>query len=314
MPTIYDGIDTPLYQGLSDALEGATKLDVCSGYFHLRGWGMLSSHVDALPGDEHGVCRVLIGMQRAPEDQMKLEQGVSSGDGEEDFGGAPAAARLSREIVSSFASQISFGLPSHTALASLQQLARQLREGKVRVRLYLRQPLHAKLYLVRRPTTIAPLVGFVGSSNLTRPGLFGQGELNMDVLEQDAATKLSEWFEARWEDILTMDITEELAELIENSWASEELFSPHSVYLKMAYHLSQDARLSEEEFELPADLKADLLEFQGQAVKLSTRLLYRRGGVILGDVVGLGKTLMANLLPVRLTDATEEGGLFGTRF
>lgn len=296
MPTIYDGIDTPLYRGLSDALEGASRLDVCSGYFHLRGWGMLSSQVDALPGDGRGVCRVLIGMQRAPEDQMKLEQGVGSEDGEADFGGAPAAARLSREVVNSFAAQISFGLPSHKALSALQALARQLREGKVRVRLYLRQPLHAKLYLVNRPTTIAPLVGFVGSSNLTRPGLSGQGELNMDVLEQDAAVKLSEWFEARWDDGLTMDITEELAKLIETSWASEELFSPHSVYLKMAYHLSQDARLSEEEFELPADLRTDLLEFQGQAVKLSTKLLYRRGGVVLGDVVGLGKTLMATAM------------------
>lgn len=32
MPTVCDGMDTPLYQGLSDALEGASRLDVCSGY------------------------------------------------------------------------------------------------------------------------------------------------------------------------------------------------------------------------------------------------------------------------------------------
>jgi hypothetical protein len=48
LPTIYDGIDTPLHQGLSEALDGASSLDVCSGYFHLRGWGMLASHSDAL--------------------------------------------------------------------------------------------------------------------------------------------------------------------------------------------------------------------------------------------------------------------------
>ena len=43
-----------------------------------------------------------------------------------------------------------------------------------------------------------PIVGFLGSSNLTFSGLQSQGELNVDVLDHDACEKLKNWFEDRW--------------------------------------------------------------------------------------------------------------------
>ncbi|MEZ4608341.1 MAG: hypothetical protein R2865_16525 [Deinococcales bacterium] len=43
------------------------------------------------------------------------------------------------------------------------------------------------LYLLYREDVIVPLMGFLGLSNLTSPGPSYQGELNIDVLEQDAA-------------------------------------------------------------------------------------------------------------------------------
>jgi hypothetical protein len=66
---------------------------------------------------------------------------------------------------------------------------------------------------------VAPLIGYVGSSNLTMAGLSKQGELNVDVLEQDAALKLSYWFEDRWKDRWCIDISQELIEILEESWA-----------------------------------------------------------------------------------------------
>jgi PLD-like domain len=45
---------------------------------------------------------------------------------------------------------------------------------------------------------LAAATGFLGSSNLTFPGLSKQGELNVDVLDQDACNKLQKWFEDRW--------------------------------------------------------------------------------------------------------------------
>ncbi len=73
-----------------------------------------------------------------------------------------------------------------------------------------------------------PLVGYVGSSNLTFSGLAGQGELNIDVLEQDAARKLQDWFNDRWEDAFCVDVTDELADIIDENWARETPVPPRS--------------------------------------------------------------------------------------
>ncbi len=84
-----------------------------------------------------------------------------------------------------------------------------------------------------------------------------------------------------------------MLEIIEESWAREDILPPYYVYLKMAYHLSQEARTGLSEFRLPQDFTRKLFEFQVAAVKIAAHHLNKRRGVLIGDVVGLGKTLMA---------------------
>src|SRR5947209_3780522 len=64
----------------------------------------------------------------------------------------------------------------------------------------------------------------------------------------------------------------------------------------MAYHLSQEARAGLSEFEIPRDFGRKLFDFQRAAVKIAAHHLNKRGGVLIGDVVGLGKTIMATAL------------------
>ena len=64
----------------------------------------------------------------------------------------------------------------------------------------------------------------------------------------------------------------------------------------MAYHLSNEAREGLNEFQIPRDFEGKLFEFQTAAVKIAAHHLNRRGGVLIGDVVGLGKTLMGTAL------------------
>jgi hypothetical protein len=127
-------------------------------------------------------------------------------------------------------------------------------------------------------------------------GLRGQGELNVDVLELDAGTKLIQWFEDRWNDQRCLDITEDLIAVIEESWAGERLIPPFQIYLKIAWHLSRDARDGIKEFRIPQDVAGDLMTFQTKAVQLASRHLNKRGGVLVGDVVGLRKTRMASAI------------------
>jgi hypothetical protein len=117
--------------------------------------------------------------------------------------------------------------------------------------------------------------------------------LNIDVLDQDACKKLGGWFDDRWDDRWCIDISDELVKIIDESWAAEERLPPYFIYLKMAYHLSQEARVGLTEFRIPKDFGNKLFEFQVAAVKIAAHHLNKRGGVLIGDVVGLGKTLMA---------------------
>ena len=139
-------------------------------------------------------------------------------------------------------------------------------------------------------------MGYLGSSNLTLAGLSRQGELNVDVVDSDACQKLEDWFEDRWTDRWCIDISKELVEIIEQSWAREERIPPYHIYLKIAYHLSNEARTGLNEFQIPRDFQGKLFEFQTAAVKIAAHHLNKRGGVLIGDVVGLGKTLMGTAL------------------
>lgn len=116
------------------------------------------------------------------------------------------------------------------------------------------------------------------------------------MLDHDACAKLADWFENRWRERWCLDISQELAAIIDASWAADRLVSPYHVYLKMAYHLAQEARTGLLEFRIPAIFGDALFDFQVAAVKIAAHHLNKRGGVLIGDVVGLGKSLMATAL------------------
>ncbi len=293
MPRIFDNIDQPLLPALQQALETATHADFCVGYFNLRGWRGLGSYIQNWSGGDGGCCRLLVGMQRLPEDELREAKRLVQQRGGMDN---QTALRLKRRLAAEFREQLTVGVPTQADEVGLRQLAQQLRNQKVQVKLFLRYPLHAKLYLIYRSDMITPTVGYLGSSNLTLSGLSLQGELNVDVVDADACQKLEDWFEDRWEDRWCIDISKELVDIIGESWAREERIPPYHIYIKMAYHLSQEARAGLTEFQIPREFQDKLFEFQTAAVKIAAHHLNRRGGVLIGDVVGLGKTLMGTAL------------------
>ena len=293
MPRIFDNIDQPLLPALQQTLETATHADFCVGYFNLRGWRGLGSYVENWNGGDDECCRLLVGMQRLPDEELRHAKRLAKQDGRIDN---QTALRLKRRLAEEFQEQLTVGVPTRADEIGLRQLAQQLRDEKVKVKLFLRHTLHAKLYLIYRSDLVAPTVGYLGSSNLTLSGLSHQGELNIDVVDSDACEKLEDWFEDRWNDRWCIDISKELIEIIEQSWAREERIPPYHIYIKMAYHLSQEARAGLTEFRIPREFEDKLFEFQTAAVKIAAHHLNRRGGVLIGDVVGLGKTLMGTAL------------------
>jgi superfamily II DNA or RNA helicase len=294
MPRIFDNIDQHLLPALVQTLDVSERADFCVGYFNLRGWRKLHESVDRWAGQPSGqCCRLLVGMQRLPQDQLREALSLSGDEHEIDN---QTAAGLRKQLAQDFRDQLTIGAPTNEDELALRRLAAQIRQKKVVVKLFLRHTLHAKLYLLFRPDPINPTVGFLGSSNLTMAGLTGQGELNVDVMDHDACKKLADWFEARWNDKFCIDISDELVQIIDESWAREELVPPYYIYLKIAYHLSREARAGISEFRIPKDFGNKLFDYQTAAVKIAAHHLNKRGGVVIGDVVGLGKTLMATAL------------------
>lgn len=290
MPRIFDNIDQSLLPALRETLAVSDRADFCVGYFNLRGWKKIDEFVEQWAGGEGNCCRLLVGMQRLPQDILQDALSVIKSHDAIDN---QTAIRLKKQLAEEFRDQLTVGMPTNEDEAGLRRLAAQIRSKKVVVKLFLRHPLHAKLYLLFRPDPVSPTVGYLGSSNLTFAGLAQQGELNVDVVDQDACQKLANWFEDRWNDRWCIDISQELIDIIEQSWAREEPISPYHIYLKIAYHLSQEARTGLAEFRIPRDFGNKLFEFQVAAVKIAAHHLNKRGGVLIGDVVGLGKTLMA---------------------
>jgi hypothetical protein len=289
MPRVFDNITDPLLPAIQQTLQLSQHADFCIGYLSLRGWSSVGPYIEDWPGGEGHSCRVLVGMQKLPEDELREFLGFAKDRSSIDN---QLALRLKTQLAESFRQQLVISAPTNNDGATLRRLARQLRAKKVIVKLHLRHLLHAMLYLLYRSDPINPIIGYLGSSNLTFAGLAGQGELNVDVLDHDACLKLVKWFEDRWQDRFCVDISEELARIIEESWAREDLIPPYYIYLKMAYHLSHEARAGLAEFRIPRDFGQRLFKFQTAAVKIAAHHLNKRNGVLIGDVVGLGKTLM----------------------
>jgi SNF2 family DNA or RNA helicase len=301
VPRIIDNLHLKLQPILEESLLHSVALDACVGYFNLRGWSSLVEAVDQLPdsGDRPPV-RLLIGMrQETPEHELRDQLRIAK---RQEIMDQATAKRLQELAAADLRNQLSWGVPSAAAEKTLRNLRRQLLEGKVRVKLFLRHNLHAKLYLCHRADPVNPRVGFVGSSNLTFSGLGGQGELNVDVMDHDSTEKLHSWFQSRWSDRYSIDITDELIEIIDECWAAERLVDPYLIHLKLAYHLSRDARAGLVEFGLPESMQKKLLAYQSAAVKITARNLMSHSGAIIGDVVGLGKTIVATAVALLLQE------------
>ena len=290
---IFDNIDQKLVDALIKTLHNARRADFCIGFFRLSGWGQVADAVEHFAGGADDCCRVLIGMSESPDEELRrLQRQLRKGPAELDLA---RAAQLKSRVAAEFRKQLVGMAPTNSDEAALRTLCQQIQAGKVQVKLHLSYNLHAKLYLAYREDPDNPVTAYLGSSNLTMSGLRTQGELNTKITDDLDNVKLEEWFNDRWEDEWSVDIAKELLAALEESWAGEER-RPYHIYLKMAYHLAEEARAGLNEFSLPRDFRGKLFPFQEAAVKIAARHLNERGGVLLGDVVGLGKTMMASAL------------------
>jgi hypothetical protein len=71
MPRVFDNITDPLLPAIQQTLKLSQHADFCIGYLSLRGWSSVGLYIEDWPGGEGHSCRVLVGMQKLPEDELR---------------------------------------------------------------------------------------------------------------------------------------------------------------------------------------------------------------------------------------------------
>ncbi|MGD0337497.1 MAG: helicase-related protein [Bacteroidota bacterium] len=320
IPFVIDNQDVKLADVLNQLLASyvGRSLDVASAFFSVKGFELLRENLENV-----GSFRLLLGLEPTSGQQL----GVKTED-------QPLPRLLSNELEDEEFNQVTMRI--------VEDLIRFLRKSHVEVRLIDKGFLHAKCYLLYgdKPggqgflfERFQPLIGIVGSSNFTFPGLTSNRELNLchrilldmdEALDPGAGKMVSYLSESKSSpnisdkniQLLKSEIGAraimQLTEWYENAWAGAvdfkeqfieildaskfgtKEYTPYQVYMKALFEYFKDDLDTVETGSIRSAV--ELAEFQEDAVKKARKILARYDGVMIADSVGLGKTWIGKKL------------------
>jgi hypothetical protein len=161
---------------------------------------------------------------------------------------------------------------------------------------------HSKFYILHNKPEfstngITPGIVIEGSSNLTFSGLKGQGEHNRILMEKHYYEDDVKRFESVWNDpenivITDLDSAETFIKEVKDKIWLYALPNPLLMYYKV---LNEYFAVTEiENMKTPKHItggKFSDLKYQKDAINLGIDRIKKFGGVIIADVVGLGKSI-----------------------
>jgi hypothetical protein len=188
-----------------------------------------------------------------------------------------------------------------------------VKSGQVEIR-KTREPNHAKLYHFTLRESLAKTLDrkfcwITGSSNMTRPGLREQNELNVQLLDF-GGEESCKFFDALW--AVAVPLTDDpatktrIVELVSGDESLMAEVTPFEAYALVLKHYLEHRELVDKTVTIQrifADTpdeegkpKYRSLTFQVDAVNQALSILREYNGVIVADVVGLGKSVVASVL------------------
>ena len=127
MARIFDNIEQDLLTALRATLAVSDRADFCVGYLNLRGWQAVDDLIQPWTVDAGQVCRVLVGMQRPPHDEIR--EIYRAGSGEDGLDNADAA-RLKSQFAALLCQEEGRGLrPARTVPFADRSARAQVRAG-----------------------------------------------------------------------------------------------------------------------------------------------------------------------------------------
>lgn len=181
------------------------------------------------------------------------------------------------------------------------------------------QFLHAKCYIFKGAKRA---LGIIGSSNFTKRGLQDNAELNyLETNSQIVTAEIKDgnpykghiqWFDEKWADATdwSAELLEELVQSPNLPTKTPQPLTPYETYIRLLS--DRFGALADCNMEtilrsyLPPDIRP--LQYQLDAAALCYQTMHQHGGFLLGDVVGLGKTIVGVLLLKYYLEVAEQEG------
>lgn len=285
-------------KGRIKKLIGASEeLKFLVGFFYFSGWNELYMTLRKHPGVS---VRILVGLQidklmsRIAVEHGQMEPGLSQDEIFQQFMNSLGLAINSESLdTEEFYNQVGFFLE-------------MLENSRLQIRKTI-DPNHAKLYLFKYNNSqrdIAERNGefITGSSNLTRAGLEGQSEFNVEIRDY-GYDEAEEYFDDLWykNSVPITEITERKKFLVEfvkhkSQAATVTPFEAYALILRTYLELQEQKQIKPEVERLLEENGFKKFSYQLDAVNQALKIIDEYGGVVIADVVGLGKSVIASLI------------------
>ncbi|WP_294703530.1 phospholipase D-like domain-containing protein [uncultured Fusobacterium sp.] len=281
-------------QTLSDRFKKIIKnntqfFDVLVGYFRASGFYEI---YEALENVEK--IRILVGIN-VDEETVLVNNVAKSSDGEKYYFSTKEIKTFTKKAIKE---ELENSEDTYEIDLGVKKFIEYLQNGKIEIRVYPYDKIHAKVYIMRKDLDKSEDFGKVitGSSNFSYSGLKGNLEFNVELKNSVDVKYALDKFESLWE--VSEPLNEEYVSTLKNdTWIKEDI-TPYELYLKFLFEYFAD-EINEDKVEVNvSDLPAGFVnyKYQTDAVNQAKRMLERYNGVFLADVVGLGKTFITALL------------------
>ncbi len=293
-------------------IKDTRLFDVLVGYFYTSGFHALYKSLESTEK-----IRILIGISTNKEVIRLLQESACASHADRSKietqstllpvlrqTGRFSHAEVKQEFENSVTCEMEESEDNATVEEGVFKFIEWLKNGKLEIRAYPTENIHAKLYIMTFKEGDRDVGRVItGSSNFTQAGLIDNLEFNVELKTRADYDFALQKFNELWKD--AVDVKDRYINTIQTkTWLNRNI-TPYELYLKFLYEYFKDElSLTEEVFikYLPQDFKR--FEYQEQAVLNAKKILEEYGGVFISDVVGLGKTYIAAMLAGQLDGRT----------
>ncbi len=279
--------------GISDELKFLV------GFFYFSGWQELFEN---LKKNENLTLKLLVGLQ---VDQI-LHKIVEHGSQEEELSHDDQFNQFMTSVGNAINNE---EMDTEVFYNQVEFFIQMLQEERLLIR-KTEKPNHAKLYLFRlneEQAHIQAMTGqfITGSSNLTRAGLSGQEEFNVEIKDY-GFNEAETYFDELWDRAIPISEIDDRKEFLiqfiqhKSQAASISPFEAYVLILKTYLDLQQQKQIKPEIENLLEEKGYKKYSYQLDAVNQALNIINEYNGVIIADVVGLGKSVIATLIAKNL--------------